>query len=233
MVLGHDIDGGGGRDGGREKIEDGGRAGQVIGQDEVPDEQAVNGQAVADFEVADLTMHLEDGGAVHFGVIARGGAFFGRVRGGEFHVGHVDVDHSVEEPEGFEVVVAAGVVDNGERQSAATGFDDGLGNRRGKVRGGNEIDIDATEALEVEHDLDELIDGEVAAATTVADIGVLAEDATEVTSGKEDRARTAGADQDRFFSEVWAGRTDAGGGADTTKTVLIVSTMRLTMARTK
>jgi hypothetical protein len=225
VVLGHDIDGGGGRDGSGEKVEDGGRAGQVFGQDQMAYEQAANGQAIADLEVADLTVHLDDGGAVGLGVVAGGGELFGGVGVGVFHVGHVDVDEAVEQTQGVEVVVAAGIVNNGDRQFATAGFHDGLGNWSGEVRGGNEVDIDATETLKVEHDLGELIDGEVAAATAVADVGILAEDAAEIAAGKEDRARSAGADEDGFFAEVRAGRADAGSGADAAKTGLLVAAM--------
>ena len=186
-----------------------------------------------DFQVADLAVHLDDGGAVDLGVIRGGGELFGGAGVGVFHVGQIDVDEAVEEPQGFEVVVAAGVVNDGEHQPKAAGLDDGFGHRRGEMRGRHEVDVDAADPLEVEHDLDELIDGEVAAAAAVADVGILAKDAAEVAAGKKDRSGTARADQDGFFAEVRAGRTDAGGGADAAKAGLVVAAMRLAAAGTE
>ncbi len=56
-------------------------------------------------EIADLAMHFSNRSLVDLDVVSYVGVAMGGFSVAVFHVGHVDVDHTVEEGQGFEAIV--------------------------------------------------------------------------------------------------------------------------------
>src|SRR3972149_682510 len=78
------------------------------------------------------------------------------------------------------------------------------------MRRGDEVDVVAAGGPQADHDAGQALGRDFLAAHLVADIVVLAEQATEVAAGEEDRAGAATADEWRLFAKVRAVAGDAG-----------------------
>ena len=203
-----------------EKLHDGFGAGEALGQYEVADEESAGGHAArVKFEVADLAVHFAHGSPVDLRVIGDARQVFSGFGGVVFHVGHVDVEHAIEQLEGLDAVVSAGVVDEGDVKSLLDCDEQGVKDLGHDVRGRDEVDVVASLGLKIEHEFGDGVGGEVAADSVGAEFGVLAEHAAEVAPGKEDGARAVGSDQGRLFTEMglgaaharlWAGVAPAG-----------------------
>ena len=68
---------------------------------------------------ADLGVHLPQGRLGGVEVPRGAGQTPAGLPVGELHVGHVDVDHAAQEPEGGQGLIAPAVVDQGETQTPA------------------------------------------------------------------------------------------------------------------
>jgi hypothetical protein len=107
--------------------------------------------------VSDLSEHFQESHAVVLDIIASPGAKARRIFIRILYVGKIDVNDSIEEPEGFHVLVAAGVIDKGKAQSSRYGEEQGLHHGRHLVGGGNEIDIMGSLLLEAKHSFGKLL----------------------------------------------------------------------------
>jgi hypothetical protein len=220
-VLVHEIEVGVGRELG-EPVDGGFGAGEAAGEDEVADEEAALGDAVGvELEVADLAVHLVYGLLVDGGIVGDAGELAADVGVGVFDIGHIDIDHAIEEGEGLEGVVATGVVDEGEVEAGAGGDEEGSEDLGDDMGGADEVDVVATGLLELEHDGGELLGGGWFAAADLADVIVLAVEALQVAAGEKDGAGAAVAAEGVFFTKVGAVAGDDGQLAGATGAQLV------------
>ena len=73
---------------------------------------------------------------------------------------------------------------------------------------GNEVDVMATHLLESYHGLCHVRSGDLLTISKMADVVILAESASEVTVGEEDRPRTVISNQGGFFTKMGKGTRD-------------------------
>ena len=73
---------------------------------------------------------------------------------------------------------------------------------RDDVLGGDEIDVVATDLLEIEHDAGEFWGVHFGAFAELAGLEILAENAAEIAPAKENRARAVPTAQTIFFAEM-------------------------------
>ncbi len=123
-------------------------------------------------------MHLFDGGEVHLRVVLGAGEFLGHFRVGVFHVRHVDVDQTFQQLQRFDRIVTSGIIDGRERQTIVSGQFEGRGDRGGYVGRRHQIDVGTAHPLEVQHVAGQLLDARSVAGPSVADVVVLAKNAT-------------------------------------------------------
>src|SRR5208282_2786003 len=123
-----------------------------------------------------------------------------------FHVGHVNVDDAIEQRERFEAVVSAGVVNKRKPQPTLCRNGYGRENLRHYMARGDQIDVMAAEGLQSQHHLSEFLIARLLALALPGNLPVLAVDAAQVASRKENRARTTPAAQTILFAVVWTGR---------------------------
>ena len=224
-VLVHDIDGCFRADMFGYKVDDFEAAGNVLGKDEVPNQDAAGCQASVGFQVADLAVHFFERFSVNLRVVRGGRKLFGNFHVGIFHVRHVNIYKTFEQLEHLGRIVAAGVVNCRQRQAFFAGQLKGGDNRRGNVRGRDEIDIAAAVILQFEHRLGQLLDCDWVALPMMADIEVLAEDTAQIAAGEENRAGTVAANQYAFLAEMGTDGTDARHIANAAKTQLVIAAM--------
>ena len=101
------------------------------------------------FQVAYLAMHLFQGRRDHLRVVGRLGVLGRNVPPRVFEVRHIDVEDSVEEPQGFDRVVAARVVDQGHGQALFNGQGEGLQDLGGKMRRADKVEVMAADLLQM------------------------------------------------------------------------------------
>ena len=136
------------------------------------------------------------------GVVPSFGVMPRHFRVPELEVGHVDVDEPIHQFNGMERIVRTGVVDQGQAQTTLNGQRQGLENLGHYVLGGDEVDIMAALFLEPQHHGGQVFGTRALAAALPTDVVVLAENAAQVTPGKENRARTVPAAQAVLLAEV-------------------------------
>jgi len=158
----------------------------------VPDEQPAPGHApLVEHEVAHLAVHLADGCLVDRHVVANVGEPPGDLAVAVLHVRHVDVDDAVEQRQRLEAVVAAGVVDERDSQPGCGGQQHAGQHLGHHMARSHEVDVVATRRLQLEHHPRQPAGVDLAAAGSLADLPVLAEDAAEAAPAEEDRARAS------------------------------------------
>ena len=119
------------------------------------------------------------------------------------HVGHVDVDDAVQQPQRLDAVVAAGVVDERQPQPLPAGDLHRGYDLRDDVAGRHEVDVVAALFLQCEHDVGDRRWFDLASLTLLREIPVLAVDAAQVAPAEEDRPGAAPAAQHIFLAVVW------------------------------
>ncbi len=155
-----------------------------------------------DLQVAHLAVHLADGGAVAGRIVRDLRIAPGEDRVGVFHIRHVDIDDAVEQGQPSQRIVAAGVVDQRDRQPGL-GRDLDRGDDRGDhVAGRHEVDVVAAHRLEPQHQPGELLRLDRLARVGLADVVILAELAAQVAPREEDRAGPAAPGERRLFAHV-------------------------------
>src|SRR5208283_1897219 len=155
-----------------------------------------------------LPMHLTHRSLIDTHIISNMRIFVrGRVIA-VFHVRHVDVDDAIEQSERFEAVVSASVVYKRKPQPTLRRNGYGCENLRHYMARGDQIDVMAAEGLQSQHHLSEFLIARLLALALPGNLPVLAVDAAQVASRKENRARTTPAAQTILFAVVWTGRID-------------------------
>jgi hypothetical protein len=168
----------------------------------VPHQETPARDAVrVEHQVADLPLHLAKRRLIEFDVVAHVGVAVRRLRVAVLGIGHVDVDHPVEEPKRLQAVVAAGVVDQRKAQAFGRRDEYGFENLRDDVARRDEVHVVTALLLELQHHRRELVRLHLAPDALLADLPVLTEDAAQVAPAEEDRARAAPA-ADRILLAV-------------------------------
>jgi hypothetical protein len=108
-----------------------------------------------------------------------------------FHVRHVDIDDAIQQGQRLGTVVAAGVVDQWQAQTAAGGDLDGTDDLCDHVTRRDQVDVVAALPLQGEHHPGQFIRLDLMPRALVADVPVLAKDAAQIAPAEENGARTA------------------------------------------
>src|SRR5512135_228422 len=183
---------------------------RLAGHYQVADQHPAPRQAVgAELQRPDLSVHLPDRLAGALGVVLRLGQPAGGLALPELEVRHVDVHNPVQQLQRGERVVPAGVVDDRQPQAARNGRGEGLDDLGRDVLGRDEVDVVAATPLERQHQRSDPLGWALGADGPLADVPVLAEDATQVAEAEEDRPRAVAAPQAILLAEVGAGAGDA------------------------
>jgi len=95
----------------------------------------------------------------------------------------------------------------------------------------NEVDVVTAGSLQIEHDLREPGCGDFRAFAELADLEVLAKDATQVAPTEKDRARPVPAAQTIFFAEMRECAGDAGEPSALADPDLVVEPVDLAVTR--
>ena len=162
----------------------------VARKHQVPNQETAPGQApLVDLQVAHLAVHLAHRRLVDLPVVAHLRVLVGRLGVAVLHVGHVDVDHAVEQGQRLGAVVAAGIVDERQAQSPASGDGDRGQDLGDHVARGDQVDVVASLGLERQHHRGEFLRLHLASEPLLADLPVLAEDAAQAAPGEEDGPR--------------------------------------------
>ena len=150
-----------------------------------------------------LIVHFAEGGEGYGGVVGGMAVSVGEVGEAVFVVGEVNVDVGGKHLQGFNSVVAAGVVDGGGVESAGVEpFDDG-GEAVGIVRRGDEADDILGLGEQAGYLVHDGIDADKAWSRAAgADLVILAVDALEVAVGEKDVADAFVATQRRLLATM-------------------------------
>ena len=210
-VLIHQVEVGVGRNLIGQETQDLVTAGQIVGQDQVADEQPPRSDAACvHLQVAHLSVHLFDGGLIYLGVGLDFGITFGDLGIGVFHIGHVNIDHPVEQSEHCQRVVAAGVVDQRDAQPSLSSDQHPCQDLGNYMAGRDEVDIVTATALQVEHHGRQIFGFDFVPGVGLADVVVLAKLALQVAADEENRPGAAPAPQGVFLAQMWPVAADPG-----------------------
>ncbi len=190
-----------------------GTPGHAVGKDQMADQKPPAGDALfVQFQVSHLPMHLRDCNAVAPRVVGNARQAFAHSVVRVLHVGHVDVDHAVEKPQGGERIVAPCVVDERQPETLVRSQDQGGEYLRHHMAGRDEVDVLAAQILKSQHGCGDLGRTLFPPPTEMAEIVVLAEHAGQIAAGEEDRARTSATHQWRLLTVVRPGTRHPGEG---------------------
>ena len=179
------------------------RAGEAVGQHQMPDEKAAPCESRGvDREIPDLPMHLAQRGPVDAHIVPDMRISMGGRVVAIFYIWHVDVDDAIEQSQSFEAVVSAGVVDQRKLEPALGGDGDGPEDLRHDMARADQIYVMAAERLQPEHHVGELLVRYLAALALPGNLPVLAIDAAQAALRKEDRARSARAPETILLAVV-------------------------------
>jgi hypothetical protein len=139
-------------------------------------------------QFADLRVHRGNHIARGFGIIAGNKIFPAMLGVPEFEIGHVNVHDPVHPSNAFEAVVSRGVVNEREMQTAFDGDHERFQNLRHDVLGRDEVDVVATNSLQIEHDPRKRGSANFGAFAKLAGLKILAKDTTQIAPAEKDRA---------------------------------------------
>jgi hypothetical protein len=187
----------------RDEIEHPLGTGEVSRQDKMAHEEtALRDSLLIQDEIADLPVHFLDRRLVRFNIISRLGILAGGLRVSVLHIGHIDIDHSIEQGQRFRAVIASGIVDQRQvKPSLGRNVDssDDLGDH---VARANEVDVVAALVLKLEHHSRQVARFYRSAYAFLTDFPVLAKNAAKIAPAEKDRPRSIPAPEHIFFSMV-------------------------------
>jgi hypothetical protein len=103
-----------------------------------------------------------------------------------FCVRHIDINNAIEQPEGFDSIVSATVIDNRDMKTLVCCNPDRSHHLRDDMRRRYDIDVMATLLLEADHHARHMFTGYLAAPAALTDVMVLAVFARKVAVGDKD-----------------------------------------------
>ena len=107
-----------------------------------------------------------------------------------FEVRQVNIHQSGQQPQCLRVLIPAGVVHDGQIQSAGPGLLEHRRQRRKVMGGRHQIDVGRPLFFQRKENLQKPLRGNVFARPAIGNIPVLAEDAAQITAGEKHRAGT-------------------------------------------
>ena len=128
-------------------------------------------------QLADLGVHRGDHSASGLGVVAGAEVAATMLGIPQFEIRHVNIDHPVHEPDAIHAVVGRSIIDQRQVQAALDCQHQSLENLRHDVFGGDEVDVMATERLQLEHHARKVLGPIFCAFAQLARLEVLAEHA--------------------------------------------------------
>ena len=168
-------------------------------QKQVPDDHPPLQDALLVQDVgARLTDHLLDGSPGDLGIVRRPRPALGIPGIGIFIVRQIDVNGSLQRPEGLHPVIAPAVPNHGDGQRLG----EGLRHHVSIVGGIDQINVMGPGVNQRPKDLPQPFHRDLPAKVPLADGLILAKDAPQGASGKKHRARAPGPGEGRFLPEV-------------------------------
>lgn len=155
--------------------------------DKMSDQQPATGKTmIIQTQIANLSMHFLQCDTRSVGVIGGFATAGGRFGTPELEVGHIDVDDSIEQIEGFFGFISAGVVYKRQVEAVFRGMMKSGKYLRDHMGRGHEINIMTSLFLQGEHHVCKLSVGNGNPVVVMAYIEVLAKKTKQVTAGEED-----------------------------------------------
>ncbi len=176
------------------------------GKEQVADDDALLQHAVTSpLQGRLLAEHFQKGGFCHGGVIGGAGIFLCQQGGHILEVGQIDVHQSLHETQRVYRFVAAAIHHEGQGEAPPFGVADSLCYLRQVGIRGDQVDIMDAGGGEAEEEGGQFFRGDALPRFAVGDSAVLAIDALQLTSGKEDGSRAVFPREAGFFPQVGSG----------------------------
>ena len=160
----------------------------LAGKEEVAHDHATHHKArgVIKDRITDLTVHFiqREGGLLE--IVRTVGKSGSGSTGSVFEIGKIDIDQTIQHTERFDLLIATGIIDNGQGETLLFCYGKCKPDLRCVMRGRDQIYVVSALFLEFHKDLGESFRADGLALVSESDFAVLTVDATQITAGKED-----------------------------------------------